>query len=87
DEDCGCICWAPFEVFKRNIKAGRHTLKLTLYGNRYNTFGPLHNKFNDVKFCNPGFWYCRHEDWCYEYMLKNTGILSGPKIIMYERND
>lgn len=87
DEELGNICWAPFEMSKQNIKAGIHKLKLVLYGNRYNTFGPLHYKFNDVKFCNPSFWYCEKEDWCYEYMLKNIGILSSPEIKIYERID
>ncbi len=37
------IVFDPYTADFENLKKGIHTLKLTLFGNRFNTFGALHN--------------------------------------------
>ena len=58
-------------------------LKLTLYGNRHNTFGGLHNLPGHT-WAGPSLWYTKDDQWCYEYRLKETGILSSP-VIEYKK--
>ena len=77
----GRIAFSPYTLKIRNVKAGRHVLELKAYGNRYNTFGALHN-------CNHTFAWKGHPDsyrtegaeWAYEYQLHPQGILTTPKI-------
>ena len=53
-------------------------VSITLYGNRYNTFGPLHRNTNTGHAGHPNSWRTTGEDWCYEYKLKQFGILTSP---------
>ena len=63
------------------IEAGEHTLEITFFGNRFNTFGPLHS-LCDRKYIWNGEWRTRGDDWCYEYNLNPTGIMDSPEIIV-----
>ena len=83
DVDCGIIAYAPYNLIVRNVSAGKHKLTFTLYGNRYNTFGSLHDAEN-VKWVGPTAWLTKGDRWSYSYNLRETGILSGPIISVYK---
>lgn len=80
----GIIAYSPYTLLIDNVAAGEHTIELTLLGNRYNTFGQLHNAQTDAKWCGPNLWRTENEKWCYEYKLKDFGILCSPVIEVYE---
>lgn len=84
-QDMGNIVFAPYDLEIENVAGGEHTVEFTLFGNRHNTFGALHN-------CGPSiyygqhYWYSTGNSWCYEYNIKKTGILKSPVITMVEKN-
>lgn len=77
------LVFSPYKVKFDGIKAGKHILKVTFFGNRFNTFGHLHNCNIKDKWYGPNVWYSKDEGYSYEYCLKETGILSSPKIKFY----
>lgn len=77
------LIFSPYETEFKNIKTGKHTLKVSFFGNRFNTFGHLHNCNINDKWYGPNVWYSKNECYSYEYCLKDTGILSSPKIKFY----
>ena len=64
------------------LPAGNHDIELIIYGNRYNTFAGLHNVTND-NFYSPLYWRTEGDGWCYEYRLKDMGIMSAPVISVF----
>lgn len=80
-EDAGLIALAPFCVEKK-LNAGRHRFEFVCYGNRNNTFGPVHNsRMTDSDFyVTPQDWETNND----KYFLQDTGILSSPFIEFYE---
>lgn len=83
-EDVGAIAFAPFNSKSIKVAKGKHTIELKLYGNRYNSFGPLHCLY-DNKYIGPLEWRSIGDAWSYEYNLKPTGIISSPEIFVFER--
>ena len=76
----GVIAWAPYSV-PVSAAPGKHVVDITAFGNRYNTFGSIHNA--DLRFYfpgNPGAWRTQGSAWSREYRLKPTGILVSPVI-------
>jgi len=80
-EDAGLIALAPFVVEKK-LKAGKHVVEFLCYGNRNNTFGPVHNcRMTDSNYyIEPDVWEKSCAYWRPGYFLQNTGILSSPII-------
>lgn len=76
------VVFEPYETEFKGVKAGRHTLDFTLYGNRYNTFSPLHY-CGKCSWHSQNHWYSEGSAWCYEYNLKKTGILKSPVVTCY----
>lgn len=76
----GLIACSPYELRMTCKKAGSHTLELAAYGNRHNTFGPLHNCNRTERWIGPDTWRSEGACWSYEYQLKPTGILKSPVI-------
>ncbi len=74
------LAFDPYEVTFKKVPAGKHTLKVTLFGNRVNTFGCLHNCADLFDWYGPGAWRTKGDHWCYEYRLKEMGILISPKL-------
>lgn len=76
------LIFAPYTA-ETNVSAGEHTVDITLYGHRRNSFGPVHltdSKINQV----PGAWKKGGEYWTYDYMLCEEGILNTPVITEYK---
>ncbi len=78
-KDVGKIAFSPY-CLAVDACAGKHKVELTLFGNRYNTFGALHNTECDTPnyWQGPSAWYTKGTSWSYEYQFKRTGILKSP---------
>ena len=75
------LIYAPYKVSLGTYPAGKHMIDVTLYGNRRNSFGPIH--FTDLKNIgsDPNKWRTIGELWSYDYKLKDVGVLSTPMIM------
>ena len=84
-KDSGLIALSPFSV-KVPLSKGRHEIKFLCYGNRNNTFGPIHNKLiaDPDNYIGPWSWNFRDEAFSEEYCFQNIGILSNPIIKLYK---
>ncbi len=83
-KECGKIVYQPYDLIVSDITPGKHTLSLTLFGNRHNSFGALHNADNGFVYFSPASWSPRDDAFSYEYHLKDTGILRSPIIEFLE---
>lgn len=77
-KDAGRIVYSPYELISEEIVKGVHSVELTLFGNRENTFGALHN-YGDREWYDGNQWY-PEKYMCYEYLTEEAGILSAPEI-------
>ena len=81
------LAFAPFRVDYDAIP-GEHRVDLTVYGNRVNAFGQLHNRYGGGKtdryYWGPGAWRTTGEDWLDEYQLWPMGILGAPRLLEME---
>ncbi len=75
------LAFPPF-IANLGTLSGKHTLEITAYGNRYNTFGPVHfcDEFSD-DWCNAIVYRYDNEKYSPEYHLKRTGILRAPRLL------
>lgn len=81
-KNVGNVVFAPYDLHIKDVAAGEHTIEFTLFGNRHNTFGALHNCGRGIYY-GQHYWYPTQNSLCYEYNLKKTGILKSPVITMY----
>lgn len=79
-KDIGKIAYPPYLAKAEEIENGIHTLELTLYGHRYNTFGPLHLVNEKESWHGPDAWRSTGCNWSYEYVLRKIGLLKAPVI-------
>lgn len=75
------IIYPPYKATFEQVDAGEHWVNLTFYGTRQNGFGPLHLADEKREFLNPSSWRLTGDEWCYEYMIRRTGVLVTPEII------
>lgn len=61
---------------------GVYQIEITLYGNRFNMFGQLHNCDKNELYYGPYTWRSEGAVWSREYQTKPAGILSSPLINM-----
>ena len=80
----GRIVFPPYRLKIEGVKKGTHTVTLTLFGNRHNSFGALHHVKEGHRWFDPHVWRSTGDNWCYEYQLRRLGILKGPVIRIYE---
>ena len=76
-EEKGRICYSPYEVDLGNLE-GRHTIAVTAFGNRVNTFGTVHCCNEKLTWYGPNAWRTNDAEFSYEYQLRRTGILAAP---------
>ncbi len=79
----GIIALPPHRLDLGALPAGYHSLDLTLLGNRMNTFGCLHNTCElpgYYKLSSPHGWRTEEYFWCDEYLVRQAGITSAPRI-------
>lgn len=79
-EEKGKVVYPPYLIDVDGLAEGKHDVDITLFGNRYNAFGPVH--LTDVKHSwhGPNAWRSDEETWSYEYVLRDVGILARPII-------
>ena len=75
------MVYPPYTVKFDSLNAGEHMINLTLYGTRYNGFGPLHLADEKEVYPGPSAWRKQEDRWCYEYRLREMGIIASPEII------
>jgi len=73
------IIYEPY-CAELQLPAGEHIVNLTLYANRHNSFGCIHNADRNMWWLGPNSWRTEGNAWCYEYVLKEMGILSTPVV-------
>lgn len=79
-KDEGKIVFAPYTLRVDGLKKGKHTVKITLFGNRFNCFAGLHNAERNLKWVGPNMFVTKGDYFSYEYQLREMGILSSPII-------
>jgi hypothetical protein len=79
-EDRGHICIQPYALALGKLSAGKHRIDVTLFGNRFNSFGHLHNANLAERWIGPDAWRSVGQSWTYEYRLRPLGLLSAPNL-------
>lgn len=84
-KDIGLIAFSPFNVCTE-LEEGEHEIEFVCYGNRNNTFGPIHNiKIDDPDYyIMPSAWDYKSELYTDSYRFQETGILESPEIRLYK---
>ncbi len=77
------VSFMPSNARFRKVTKGAHTLRITLYGHRGNTFGAVHNCDEYTEWFGPDAWRSLGDRWSYEYQLKEIGLLISPQITFY----
>ncbi len=86
-EENGNIIFAPYELTIPDVTAGKHTLSLCIYGNRFNTLGQLHchhdkmfkaHDTDELPWFGPASFRTTGEMWSYDYKTKPVGIIATP---------
>ena len=73
---------APYTVDLGHLSSGTHTLDITVYASRINTFGVLHMTDYTTLWIGPKEWHTENEDWSYEYRITPTGLLTAPRLYL-----
>ncbi len=81
---CGKIVFAPYNLNTAGLCKGKHTVEFTLFGNRHNTFGAMHNTDIHPTWIGPTSWSTSGDAWCYEYCTRKTGIMASPIIEFFK---
>lgn len=76
----GKIVYPPYMLDINGLADGEHKVDITLFGNRFNSFGAVHLTDNKHSWHGPGAWRSDEECWSYEYVLRDVGILARPII-------
>lgn len=79
-KDAGNIAFSPYECLIRGVKRGKHEIRLTAFGNRNNTFSPLHLCDRQYRHQDPDSWRTVGASWSYEYKPDPFGILKRPEL-------
>ena len=85
DGDAKPIVFAPYECEFTGLSAGTHTLSVKLFGNRHNTFAPIHNANTATYYFGPDSFRSNGDAFGYEYFIKDFGILKSPVISYYKK--
>ncbi len=85
DKYAGKICFAPYNLNVDNLSSGKHNLKFKLFAHRHNAFGSFHASdkcYSEVEcgWFGPESWETKGSEWCYNYNLRDIGIMSLPII-------
>ncbi len=77
-KDCGNIAFEPYEAKLGYLENGNHTIEITAFGHRYNSFGAIHNCQYSRRWHGPDAWRVEGDDYAKHYMLKEIGIQKEP---------
>ena len=76
----GLIAFSPHVLKVGVCGAGVHCLRIRAYGNRFNTFGTLHNCNPEYKWYGPDSYRTVDGEWSEAWQLRPFGILSRVEI-------
>jgi hypothetical protein len=74
------ILYSPYTTVIRDVTPGDHVVKITLLGNRFNCFGPVHLADPKYRWLGNVSWRTMDDRWTESYRLKPLGIRSAPLI-------
>ena len=77
---------SPSEADLGFLPEGEHTLELSVYPSRINSFGALHLNDRSVIWYGPAAWRSAGMRWTRCYILTPTGLLSEPHLFEYGKN-
>jgi len=77
----GMIAYAPHVLPAGVLSAGEHMIEICVYGNRFNTFGTLHNCNDEFKWYGPDSYRTKGSEWSESWCLRPFGILSRIEIL------
>ncbi len=77
----GLIAYAPHLLRVGELEEGEHELTICAYGNRFNSFGTLHNCNDEYKWYGPDSYRTKAGEWSEAWCLRPFGILSRVEII------
>lgn len=83
--DCGRIAYAPHRAYLGKLVLGNHEVQITVYGNRHNGFGPLHNANANYVWYGQDSFRTEGDEWTDAYCVRPNGILSAVEIELIER--
>lgn len=78
--ELGPVFREPWRLELPDTLRGSVELEITCYGNRFNTFGQLHNTVPDYGWWGPASWRTTGDAWCDDYLLRPMGVLEAPVI-------
>ena len=79
--DRGVIAYSPYRLTVDGLAAGKHSIDITGFGSRINTFGQLHNnEGNEGYLRGPNSRRTEGPAWSYEYRFRPQGIMKSPEI-------
>ena len=84
DNARGLIAYTPHRLSLGELDCGRHTIKVILFGNRFNAFGMLHNANENYVWYGNGSYRTTGEDWTDDYMLRPVGIMTEVDLEMLD---
>ncbi len=76
----GNIAFEPNRIRLGSLSKGMHLIQITVYGNRFNSFGAVHNTIRNYQWYGPNAWRTQGVDWSYQYQLREMGVLTTPRI-------
>jgi hypothetical protein len=74
------MIYPPYIADFGTLEEGSHNIDLTLYGTRFNGFGPVHLADEKEVYPGPSAWRRKEDKWCYEYRIREMGIIASPEI-------
>ncbi len=80
----GTIALSPYTAPLGKLEKGEHTVEITAFGNRYNTFASLHSVDYSNSWHGPDAWRKTGNCWSYEYQVKKSGITVTPVLVKFE---
>ena len=69
---------APYVVQLGPVAQGHHRIRIRSCGSRINQFGQVHNCNPAERYFSPKTWRTTGKKWCYEYRLRQVGVLTAP---------
>ena len=82
----GTVALAPYTQ-ELGVLEGEHTVNLIAFGNRVNTFGALHNTDRLEDWYGSPLWRTKGNCFSYDYQLKESGVLTTPRILSYKTEE
>ena len=72
------VAFAPYRAALGTLRAGTHRLTVTVFGNRFNDFGTLHNADDAYVWYGPASFRTQGDDWTDCYRVRPVGLLAAP---------